>query len=86
MQRDRGLQPERTYLSWHRTGWSMLVPGLLCLRGWSHSGEILYAVAGGLLLCGSLTLFCGAGYQRHQFISLLIVISSLLLIMAPMTA
>ncbi|MGR7122684.1 DUF202 domain-containing protein [Klebsiella aerogenes] len=40
MERDPGLQPERAHLSWRRTGWSMLVQGLLCLQGWSHTSSL----------------------------------------------
>lgn len=35
----------------------MLAPGLLCFRGWSHTGNILYGVAGMLLMAGSFAIF-----------------------------
>ncbi|MGR7483795.1 DUF202 domain-containing protein [Klebsiella aerogenes] len=80
MKRDPGLQPERTRLSWRRTGWSMSVPGLLCLRGWNHTGSALYALAGGVLLCGALAMFCGLGRGRHCLISLSVMISGIVLL------
>lgn len=81
MKRDPGLQPERTHLSWRRTGWSMLVPGLLCLRGWSHSGNALYALAGIMLLGGALAMFCGFVNCRHNTVSMIIVASGALLVL-----
>jgi hypothetical protein len=80
MKRDPGLQPERTHLSWRRTGWSMLVPGLLCLRGWSHTGNALYALAGILLLGGALAMFCGFYADRHVLITCNVMISAALLL------
>ncbi|HGK7506136.1 DUF202 domain-containing protein [Kluyvera cryocrescens] len=81
MNRDPGLQPERTHLSWCRTGWSMLAPGLLCLRGWSHTGNVLYISAGMLLLGGALMMFCGVTKGRHNTVSLIIVVSGTLLVL-----
>ncbi len=59
----------------------MLVPGLLCLRGWSQHGYIFYAVAGGLLLSGSVALFCGLGRGRHYLVSLTVMISGIVLLL-----
>lgn len=75
VKRDPGLQPERTHLSWRRTGWSMLVPAILCLRGWSHTGNALYALAWVFLLGGSLAIFCGIAKGRHNAVSMIIVAS-----------
>lgn len=75
MSRDPGLQPERTELAWRRTGWSMLIPALLCLRGWIRGGHVLYALSGLLLLMGALTLLCGIIRGRYALISLLVVLS-----------
>ncbi|WP_414714055.1 DUF202 domain-containing protein [Scandinavium sp.] len=79
--RDPGLQPERTHLSWRRTGWSMLVPGLLCLRGWCHTGNLLYALAGILLMGGALVIFCGSGRGRHYLISMNVMMSGIVLLL-----
>ena len=34
----------------------MLAPGLLCFRGWSHTGNLLYGVAGGVAVGGCFFL------------------------------
>jgi hypothetical protein len=81
-QRDPGLQTERTHLSWRRTGWSMILPGLLCLRGWSHGGDIIYAFSGGLFLLGAVALFCSIGRGRHYLVSFLVIICGSLLLLA----
>ncbi|WP_152958570.1 DUF202 domain-containing protein [Trabulsiella odontotermitis] len=81
VRRDPGLQPERTHLSWRRTGWSMVVPGLLCLRGWSHTGNALYVLSGILLLSGAIAMFCGIAKQRHNLVSLIIVVTGVLLVL-----
>lgn len=85
IKRDPGLQPERTQLSWHRTGWSMLAPGLLCLRGWSHTGYTLYALGGILLLSGAMAIFCGIAQQRHHVVSLIIVVTGALLVVMQLS-
>lgn len=60
----------------------MLAPGLLCFRGWSHTGNILYGVAGMLLMAGSLAIFCGAQVCRHVVISFNVLISGVLLLLS----
>ena len=78
--RDPGLQPERTALSWRRTGWSMLVPCVLCLRGWLHTDDVLYLLSGMLLLVGSVAMLGDMARGRHNGIALTVVVASLLLI------
>jgi len=80
--RDPGLQPERTALSWRRTGYSMMVPGMLCLRSWNLSGDIFFALSGGLLFIGAMTMLCGFAQQKHLIVSLGVIISCFLMMMA----
>lgn len=79
--RDPGLQPERTQLAWRRTGWSMLIPGLLCLRGWRHGGDLFYATSGIMLVLGALLLLCTLQRKRHSAVSLCVVIAGSLLLL-----
>ncbi|MEB7923711.1 DUF202 domain-containing protein [Atlantibacter hermannii] len=60
--RDPGLQPERTRLAWSRTGFSLALFTLLCLRGWCRDGNPFYA--GATLICGvaAATIL----FNRHQ--------------------
>ncbi|HEB0852635.1 DUF202 domain-containing protein [Citrobacter werkmanii] len=77
--RDPGLQPERTALSWRRTAFSMMVPAVLTLRGWFHFGEWPYAIATFLLMsCASIILLHQRG-KNKLYVSFSIVLSSLLL-------
>lgn len=78
--RDPGLQPERTELSWRRTLWSMLLLSLLCLRGWLHYGDWLYTLCGGLLLAGIFAVLFNLIRNKHAVIALLVVICGCLLI------
>lgn len=79
MNRDPGLQPERTLLAWRRTGWATLVPALLCLRHWLRFGEPLHAVSAVLLLAMGLGILWGI-MRRHGVVSLLVTGSGALLL------
>ena len=56
----------------------MLAPGLLCFRGWSHTGNLLYGVA------GSFAIFCGALTCRHVVISFNVMIAGVLLLLSQL--
>ncbi|MBS0849397.1 DUF202 domain-containing protein [Citrobacter sp. JGM124] len=80
--RDSGLQPERTELSWQRTAWSMLILSLLCLRGWLNNGDWLYCLCSGLLLTGGgVAIFAKPGRSKPALISLIIIFCGCLLIL-----
>lgn len=83
--RDPGLQLERTTLAWRRTGWSLLMPGLLCLRGWFYTDNLLYLISSLLLLVSASAILCGQGRGKHYALSLIIMITSALLAIMILT-
>lgn len=80
--RDPGLQPERTLLSWRRTGWSMMIPGLLCLRIWFHNSEPLHGISALLLILTGAAMLVGVARGRISLIAGLVTGSALLLLIA----
>ena len=83
--RDSGLQLERTTLSWRRTGWSLLMPGLLCLRGWFYTDNPLYLISSLLLLASASAILFGQVRGKHYALSLIIMITSALLAIMILT-
>ncbi|GAS72194.1 TPA: DUF202 domain-containing protein [Citrobacter werkmanii] len=78
-ERDPGLQPERTQLSWQRTAFSMMVPAALTFRGWLHFGEWPYAIVAVILMsCASLMLLNQYG-KNKLYVSFSVILSSLFL-------
>jgi uncharacterized membrane protein YidH (DUF202 family) len=60
--RDRGAQPERTTLAWHRTTLSLIAAGLLCVRvAPSTAGAALAAAT----VCGAISLQLRRTLKRH---------------------
>lgn len=67
-QRDPGLQPERTSMSWLRTHMLILGVGALLTRMGKHSDNLLLLINGvALLICA----FIGLYYSRKRFTELL---------------
>jgi uncharacterized membrane protein YidH (DUF202 family) len=67
---DRGLQHERTALSWDRTGLSLLVVGSLLLRsGGPPYGDLVHAPGYFGLVVGAVLLWAGGWrYRRREVI------------------
>jgi len=67
-ERDPGLQPERTALSWHRTAFSSLVLALLIMRsGLVHDDRVCLTL-GSIAAIFSLGLVFSA-FHRHNTLS-----------------
>lgn len=67
-QLDRGLQPERTLLSWSRTALSIVVNSLLTIRsGYMHNYNYLMIFGFLLLLCSGLLIIAIA----HRSVNIL---------------
>lgn len=64
---DPGLQAERTWLAWARTGLSFAANGALVVRsGFEEHNDALLAI--GLAMFVATTLFAVVGRQRHHHI------------------
>jgi uncharacterized membrane protein YidH (DUF202 family) len=59
---DRGAQPERTQLAWHRTTLSLIVAGLLCVRLAPSTTTATLAAA---TVCGAISLQLHRTFKRH---------------------
>lgn len=63
--RDAGLQPQRTALAWTRTGLAIFVNALLVLRVAVQSGQSFVSLLGvALLLSAAAVVACGAWRRR----------------------
>ena len=66
IQRDRGLQPQRTALAWVRTGLAVFVNALLVLRTGIVTNQFFILALGTVLLVASaLSVVCGTWRVRH---------------------
>ena len=80
---DRGLQRERTALSWNRTALSLVVVALLLVRSGFIASQPLLTVLGALLLVGAaaIVLFAArrsyAGAAPHQGFALIAAVGTL---------
>lgn len=63
-QADRGLQPERTSLSWYRTLFLIVGVSMLFLRLGLVKDNVMLIVASVVLLLGNLGI-CAYAYQRN---------------------
>jgi hypothetical protein len=67
--RDRGLQSERTALSWSRVSLLLTVNALLALRtGW-ESASIAYAVVAALLFAAAASAVGYGGLRKRQLLN-----------------
>lgn len=69
MNRDPGLQPERTALAWRRTALSMFVNGALLVRAAAEAGSPALWTASLLVLLASATVFAVGSHRRRALTS-----------------
>ncbi|WMY72528.1 DUF202 domain-containing protein [Buttiauxella selenatireducens] len=67
-ERDPGLQPERTALSWHRTAFSSLVLALATVRAGFVNADILLAILGSASAVVSLVLVWVSLRRQRQIV------------------
>ena len=66
MQRDPGLQPQRTALAWVRTGLAVFVNALIVLRAGFATAQVFILALGTILLAASaLSVVLGTWRVRH---------------------
>ena len=66
IERDPGLQPERTSMSWFRTQLLMVWVGLILMKLGLYHGVVMFCLVSGIIL---LTAFAGLLYNQRRFIA-----------------
>lgn len=66
--RDPGLQPERTALSWHRTGWLILLNAVLAVRTAVSNDSLGLTMMAFVLLPASSAVFLLGAHRRRALL------------------
>lgn len=67
--RDAGLQPERTALAWSRTALLIAINGALAFRVTASSGQASYAIVGLVLLLAAAGASLYGVWRKHELLT-----------------